>query len=105
MIAPEIYDILAKIDVRHYLVLSILLFCIGLCGVLLRRSLLSVLMSVLIMINSVNINFLAFAQKEHSSTKGHMFAFFVIVVAAAETLVGLILLASYRREGKKVLKW
>jgi NADH-quinone oxidoreductase subunit K len=72
----------------HYLLLSVALFTIGIVGVLTRRNVLIVLMSIELMMNAVNINLIAFsARLEHVT--GQVFAIFVIVVAAAEAAVGL----------------
>ena len=76
------------VPVTHYLVLSVALFTIGVIGVLTRRNVLIVLMSVELMMNAVNINMIAFsAQFQHVT--GQVFSVFVIVVAAAEAAVGL----------------
>lgn len=76
------------IGVHHYLLLSVALFTIGVIGVLTRRNILIILMSIELMMNAVNINLIAFSyQFEH--VMGQVFAVFVIVVAAAEAAVGL----------------
>ena len=76
------------VPVTHYLVLSVALFTIGVVGVLTRRNVLIVLMSIELMMNAVNINLIAFsAQLQHVT--GQVFSVFVIVVAAAEAAVGL----------------
>lgn len=76
------------VPVHHYLILSVALFTIGLIGVLTRRNVLIILMSIELMMNAVNINLIAFSrQLEHVT--GQVFAVFVIVVAAAEAAVGL----------------
>lgn len=80
----------------HYLVLSAALFTIGLIGVMLRRNIIVIFMSIELMLNAVNINLAAFSQQWHNAV-GQVFAIFVIAVAAAEAAVGLgILLAFYR---------
>jgi NADH-quinone oxidoreductase subunit K len=77
-----------EIGVHHYLLLSVALFTIGVVGVLTRRNILIILMSIELMMNAVNINLIAFSyQFEH--VMGQVFAVFVIVVAAAEAAVGL----------------
>lgn len=77
-----------EIGVHHYLLLSVALFTIGVIGVLTRRNILIILMSIELMMNAVNINLIAFSyQFEH--VMGQVFAVFVIVVAAAEAAVGL----------------
>ena len=82
----------------HYVLLSAVLFSIGLVGVLVRRNIIIILMSIELMLNSVNINLLAFSV-QWQNTVGQVFAVFVIAVAAAEAAVGLgILLAFYRNK-------
>jgi len=81
-----------------YLALSGVLFVIGLMGVLTRRNVLVIFMSVEMMLNAVNISFIAFGRALNSSV-GQVFALFVITVAAAEAAVGLaIVIALARRE-------
>ena len=76
------------VPVYHYLFLGVALFTIGVVGVLTRRNVLIILMSIELMMNAVNINLIAFsAQLQHVT--GQVFAIFVIVVAVAEAAVGL----------------
>lgn len=87
------------ITVTHYLVLSFLLFAIGLVGIATRRNLITVLMSIELVLNGVNLNLVAFAH-QHADLTGQVFAVFTITVAAGEAAVGLgILLALYRLHG------
>jgi NADH-quinone oxidoreductase subunit K len=80
----------------HYLVLSAALFTIGLIGVMVRRNIIIILMSIELMLNAVNINLAAFSYQVHNAA-GQVFAIFVVAVAAAEAAVGLgIILAFYR---------
>lgn len=72
------------------LAVSAVLFCTGVAGVLTRRNALIVFMSIELMLNAVNLSFVAFA-REHASLDGHIFAVFVMAVAAAEAAVGLAL--------------
>lgn len=82
----------------HYLVLSAALFTIGLMGVMVRRNIIIILMSIELMLNAVNINLAAFSRQLHGEA-GQVFAIFVIAVAAAEAAVGLgIILAFYRNK-------
>ena len=82
----------------HYLVLSAALFMIGVIGVMIRRNIIIVFMSIELMLNAVNINLAAFSQQWQNAV-GQVFAIFVIAVAAAEAAVGLgILLAFYRNK-------
>jgi NADH-quinone oxidoreductase subunit K len=84
------------VGTTHYLVLSFLLFAIGVVGILARRNMITVLMSIELVLNSVNINFIAFSYQLGDLT-GQIFAVFTIAVAAGEAAVGLgILLALYR---------
>ncbi|MBS2035501.1 NADH-quinone oxidoreductase subunit NuoK [bacterium] len=80
----------------HYLVLSALLFCLGLYGVLTRKNAIGVLMAVELMFNSVNINLMAFSHYM-MDTAGLAFCVFVITVAAAEVTVGVALVLSVYR--------
>jgi NADH-quinone oxidoreductase subunit K len=82
----------------HYVVLSAALFSIGVIGVLVRRNLIVIFMSIELMLNAVNINLIAFSD-QYKSVVGQVFALFVIAVAAAEAAVGLgIILAFYRNK-------
>src|SRR5687768_17099811 len=82
----------------YYLVLSAILFCIGSAGVLVRRNAIVAFMSIEIMFNAANLAFLAFA-RQHGDLRGHVVAFFVMAVAAAEAAVGLaIIIAVFRRK-------
>jgi len=82
----------------HYLVLSAALFAIGLVGVMVRRNIIIVLMSIELMLNAVNINLAAFSYQWHNAA-GQVFAIFIVAVAAAEAAVGLgIILAFFRNK-------
>ena len=76
------------LSIEHYLVLSLALFAIGVGGVLLRRNVIVMLMSIELMLNAVTINLVAFSRL-HGSVDGQAFAVFIIVAAAAEAVVGL----------------
>jgi len=87
------------VPVSWYLMLSVVLFGLGAAGFLIRRNIITVFMSIELMLNAVNLAFIAFAY-ELKQVDGHLFAFFVIVVAAAEAAVGLaIILAVFRKRG------
>ena len=87
---------MGDITTTHYLILSFLLFSIGLAGILTRRNLIVVVMSIELVLNSVNLNLIAFSY-QLSDLTGQIFAIFTICVAAGEAAVGLgILLALYR---------
>jgi NADH-quinone oxidoreductase subunit K len=82
----------------HYMLLSAALFIIGVMGVLLRRNIIIIFMSIELILNAVNINLVAFSA-ELQNVVGQVFALFVIAVAAAEAAVGLgIILAFYRNK-------
>jgi NADH-quinone oxidoreductase subunit K len=82
----------------HYLMLSAALFTIGLIGVMTRRNIIIVFMSIELMLNAVNVNLVAYSNDLHNLV-GQVFAVFVIAVAAAEAAVGLgIILAFYRNK-------
>lgn len=84
------------ISPAHYIYLAAILFVIGGVGVLVRRNALVVFMSVELMLNAVNLAFVAFARL-HGQLDGQVIAFFVMVVAAAEVVVGLAILTSIFR--------
>jgi NADH-quinone oxidoreductase subunit K len=82
----------------HYMMLSTALFIIGVLGVLLRRNIIVIFMSIELILNAVNINLIAFSYQLQNGI-GQVFAIFVIAVAAAEAAVGLgIILAFYRNK-------
>ncbi len=83
--------------INQFLLLGAVLFCIGVYGVIARRNAVLVLMSIELILNSVNINLLAFALRNGADIAGHTFALYVIAIAAAEVGVGLaIVLLIYR---------
>ncbi|MBX7115858.1 MAG: NADH-quinone oxidoreductase subunit NuoK [Myxococcaceae bacterium] len=87
------------VPTQHYLILAAVLFCLGMLGVLVRRNALVVFMCVELMLNAANLTFLAFA-RERGDVTGHLSAFFIIAVAAAEAAVGLaIVIAVFRSRG------
>ena len=83
-------------DPVAYVILATILFCIGAVGVLVRRNAIVVFMSVEMMLNACNLTFVAFAQM-HSNLDGQMIAFFVMIVAAAEVVVGLAIIMTIFR--------
>jgi NADH-quinone oxidoreductase subunit K len=86
-----------RIGPDAYLVLSALLFTIGVVGVLIRRNAIVVFMCVELMLNAVNLTFIAFS-RVNGALDGQVLSFFVMVVAAAEVVVGLgILVAIFRK--------
>ena len=89
------------IPVVHFLYLALILFGIGLFGVLVRKNAISVLMGVELMLNAVNINYLAFAKYWNwNSLTGPVFVVFVITIAAAEAAVALAIVISIYRQFK-----
>jgi NADH-quinone oxidoreductase subunit K len=91
-----------QIEVGHYLALSSLVFGIGAIGFLVRRNVLVQLMSIELMLNSVNLMLVAFNRYMPQNHAGQLFAFFVIAVAAAEAAVGLAIVLSLFRVRKTV---
>ena len=86
------------VPIHHYLFLGAALFTIGVIGVLTRKNILVILMSIELMMNAVNINLIAFS-RHLGQTAGQVFAIFVITVAAAEAAVGLgIVIAMFRNK-------
>ena len=87
------------VGLQHYLILSAALFCLGVIGVMFRKNLIIILMSLELMLNSVNLVFVAFS-RYLESIEGQIFVLFVMVVAAAEVAVGLaIAVAVFRQKG------
>lgn len=81
----------AAVPLSWYLVLSAILFTLGVAGFLFRRNIITVFMSIELMLNAVNLTFVAFSNYL-KSVDGHIFSFFVMVVAAAEAAVGLAII-------------
>jgi NADH-quinone oxidoreductase subunit K len=102
-----------NIGLDHFLVVSALLFCIGLYGVLTKRNAVAILMGIELMLNAVNINLVAFNRfVAPADFIGQLFAVFIIVVAAAEVAVGLALVICIYRirdsvhvDDLDLLKW
>ncbi len=86
------------IETTHYLILGAVLFSIGVVGVLTRRNILIIFMSIELMLNAVNLNLVAFSDRLQS-LDGQVFAIFVITIAVAEAAVGLgIVIALFRNQ-------
>jgi NADH-quinone oxidoreductase subunit K len=99
------------IPLTHYLVLSAILFSIGTAGVFMRRNLITILLSIEIMLNAVNLSFVAFGRAA-GDLDGQIITFFVMTVAAAEAAVGLALVIALFRHKESLnpdafttLKW
>lgn len=101
------------IPLEHFLIFSSLLFCIGIYGVLVRRNVIGVLISIELILNSVNINLIAFSKTTALSAEaGQIFAIFVMAIAAAAVAVGLSIVVALFRVRSSVfvdemnlLKW
>ena len=89
------------ITTTHYMMLSAALFTLGVVGVLTRRNIIIVFMSIELMLNAVNINLIAFSHQLQNAI-GQVFAVFIIVVAAAEAAVGLGIILSFYRNKETV---
>lgn len=85
----------------HYLLLSIAVFSIGMVGVMVRRNAIILFMSIELMLNSVNLSFIAFA-RYRIDMDGHIFAFFIMAVAAAEAAVALAIVLHVFRHKRGV---
>ncbi len=90
-----------SVPLSWYLVLSALMLVIGMIGVLLRRNLIVMFMCVEIMLTAVNMTFIAFS-RYHQDVTGHIFAFMVIAVAAAEAGIGLALIINAFRHREQI---
>ena len=100
-----------EVTLNHYLVLSATLFAIGVAGVFLRRNVITLLLSIEIMLNAVNLTFVA-AGRQFAAVDGQVIVFFVMTVAAAEAAVGLALIIALFRHRESLnpeaftsLKW
>jgi NADH-quinone oxidoreductase subunit K len=89
----------SPIPLSWYLILSGILFALGAAGFIYRKSVITVFMSIELMLNAVNLSFIAFSYQLHR-IDGHIYSFFVMVVAAAEAAVGLaIILTIFKNRG------
>ncbi len=86
--------------IQDYLILSAILFCIGILGVISRRNVLTVFMSIELMLNAANLAFIAFS-RFHESMDGHVLAMMVMAVAAAEAALALaVVILLHKHKGK-----
>ena len=99
------------VPLNHYLILGAVMFAIGVLGVLVRRNLIVILMSIELMLNGVNLTFIAFS-RYLGSMAGQVVVFFVMAVAAAEAVIGLAIIISVYRHRQtldpqemQLLKW
>ncbi len=95
-------DSVIRVGLSHYLALSALLFSLGMFGVLMRRNVITMLMSVELMLNAVNLTFVAFSRYSNNNLDGQAMVFFVMTVAAAEAAVGLALATTIFKKFKEV---
>lgn len=93
---------LHPIGLEHYLMVAAALFCLGILAVATRRNAVSVLMGVELILNAANINLVAFARYTDTGLQGHVFALFVIVLAAAEAAVALAIVLNIYRNHQEV---
>jgi len=94
-------DIALKVGLNQYLYLSALLFVLGMLGVLMRRNVIVILMSIELMLNAVNITFAAFSRYA-DNVNGQVMVFFVMTIAAAEAAVGLALAVTIFKKFREV---
>src|SRR5881392_2692106 len=87
---------MTAVPISWFLILSAVLFSLGVAGFLFRRNIITVFMSIELMLNAVNLSFVTFSYV-HKSVSGHLFTFFVMVVAAAEAAVGLAIILTIFR--------
>ena len=90
-----------QISIHHYLILSAILFCLGLTGIMLRKNLLVVFMSLEVLMNSINLSFVAFA-RHYQMLDGHVVAILVMAIAAVEAAIGLGLVLAFFRNRQSV---
>jgi NADH-quinone oxidoreductase subunit K len=84
------------VPIAYYLILAAILFSIGIAAFLIKRNVITIFISIELMLNAVNLTFVAFAHMRHQ-VAGQIFVFFVMVVAAAEAAVGLAIIISIFR--------
>jgi len=89
------------VPLNWYLILSAILFSLGIAGFLYRRNIITVFMSIELMLNAVNLTFITFSYK-WKAVDGHIFSFFVMVVAAAEAAVGLAIILTVFKNRKSL---
>ncbi len=94
-------EIITKIPLEYYIILASVLFCIGVIGVLIRKNALIIFMCIELMLNAVNILFIAFSAYRGDAS-GQVFVFFIMAVAAAEVAVGLAIIVMIYRNTRSV---
>jgi NADH-quinone oxidoreductase subunit K len=107
----SIFDTVKTVPLNHYIILSAIIFSIGVIGVLIRRNAIIIFMSVELMLNSVNLLLTAFSVYRGDAT-GQVFVFFIMALAAAEVAIGLAIIVMIYRNTNSVdvkvlnrLKW
>ena len=90
-----------NIPLEHFLVLGALMFCLGMIAVVIRKNAIVLFMGIELMLNAVNLTFLAFS-RAHGNMNGHIFVFFIIAVAAVEAAVGLAIVLNVYRHRKNI---
>jgi NADH-quinone oxidoreductase subunit K len=91
------------IGIEHFLVVSTLMFFIGICGFIIRRNLITMLMSVELILNSVNINFLVFNRYLYpDQLQGHFFSLFIVGIAASEASLAIALIINIYRSMQNI---
>lgn len=92
-------DFVFNVGLTHFLCLAAILFCIGFIGLISSKNFIRVLMSLEILLNAVNLNFIAFSVYcDPNEIKGQVFAIFIMAVSAAEAALGLAILLSFFRQ-------
>lgn len=105
------FDAIQTVPLNHYIIFCSILFAIGIIGVLTRRNVIVIMMSIELMLNSINLLLVAFSVY-HGDASGQIFVFFVIALAAAEVAVGLAIIMMVYRNTRSIdinvlnrLKW
>lgn len=94
-------EIITKIPLEYYIFLATALFCIGIIGVLTRKNALIIFMCIELMLNAVNLLFIAFSAYKGDAS-GQVFVFFIMAVAAAEVAVGLAIIVMIYRNTRSI---
>jgi NADH-quinone oxidoreductase subunit K len=91
------------IPIQHFLIVSTIMFFIGVCGFIIRRNMITMLMAIELILNSVNINFVIFNRYLYpDQLQGHFFAIFIVGIAAAEASVAIALIINIYRKLKNI---
>jgi NADH-quinone oxidoreductase subunit K len=91
-----VYKNTTMVPLNYFLILAAILFCLGVIGFVMKRNLITMFMSIELMLNSVNLTFVAFS-RHINALSGQIFVFFVMVIAAAEAAVGLAIIVAFYR--------